>query len=178
MSVTTSCRDIKQLDKDTQDAVELFLRKCKEKGINVIVTETYRSQDRQNYLYEQGRSRPGQIVTNTKKSVHTSRRAFDICHNVRGDEYNHKILDMAGQVGMGIGLEWGGSWKSFVDKPHFELPVGKKVTLPKQEDLEYKKAVDKLIEVGVIGSPAAWYPVENVKLGNVPALIKKVAKKL
>jgi peptidoglycan L-alanyl-D-glutamate endopeptidase CwlK len=27
-----------------------------------------------------------------------------------------------GRIGQSIGLEWGGSWKSPVDKPHFQLP--------------------------------------------------------
>ena len=27
-----------------------------------------------------------------------------------------------GAIGVSIGLEWGGNWKSIVDKPHFQLP--------------------------------------------------------
>ncbi|MGL5765931.1 MAG: M15 family metallopeptidase [Sarcina sp.] len=176
MDATKSCRDIKQLDKDTMQACEIFLAECKKVGLNIIVTETYRPQARQDYLYEQGRSRPGKVVTNTRKSVHTSKRAFDICHNVKGDEYNNRILDKAGKIGMDLGLAWGGSWTSFVDKPHFELDKGKVVSLPPGVDEEYKKAVQILVDKGIIGSPAAWFPEKNIKLQNVPALIKKVAK--
>ena len=37
---------------------------------NAVVFETRRSQERQNWLYEQGRTRPGKIVTRTKTSNH------------------------------------------------------------------------------------------------------------
>ena len=56
MSITTSCRDIKQLSANAQKACELFLEKCKQAGLNVLVTETKRTQERQNYLYCQGRT--------------------------------------------------------------------------------------------------------------------------
>ena len=38
------------------------------------------------------------------------------------DLYNVKLLNVVGKIGESIGLEWGGSWKSIVDKPHFQLP--------------------------------------------------------
>lgn len=67
----------------------------------------------------------------------------------------------------------------WVDHPNAFIEFRKEVKAAMTEvDMEYKKAVDKLVEVGIIGSPAAWYPAENIKLGNVPALIKKTAKKL
>ncbi|MGG4267496.1 hypothetical protein [Peribacillus simplex] len=44
---------------EPREACNLFLSDCKESGINILITETYRSQARQNYLYEQGRIRTG-----------------------------------------------------------------------------------------------------------------------
>ena len=38
------------------------------------------------------------------------------------DLYNVKLMNVVGKLGQSIGLEWGGSWKSIVDKPHFQLP--------------------------------------------------------
>lgn len=84
--VTTACRDLNQLSAQAQKACVLFLEECKKKGLNVLITETYRSQERQNWLYEQGRSRAGKVVTWTKNSRHTSRRAWDICKNVKEQE--------------------------------------------------------------------------------------------
>jgi peptidoglycan L-alanyl-D-glutamate endopeptidase CwlK len=50
--------------------------------------------------------------------------AFDYC---RADgkyafDNSDKFFDKAGAIGKKLGLEWGGSWKSPVDKPHFQLP--------------------------------------------------------
>ena len=86
--VTKTCRDISELTQSAQKACNLFMAKCKVAGLNVLITETYRSQERQNYLYKQGRTRSGQVVTWTLNSRHTSRRAWDICKNVKGQEYS------------------------------------------------------------------------------------------
>lgn len=120
-NVTTSCRDIKELSAQAQKACALFMEKCKEQGLNVLITETYRSQERQNYLYEQGRTRPGQVVTWTRKSNHTGRNAWDICKNVKGHEYDDKeFFNKAGKIAKDLGITWGGSW-STPDAPHFEI---------------------------------------------------------
>lgn len=121
MSVTDSCRDISELSQTAQKACKLFLKKCEEKGLKVLITETYRSQERQNYLYEQGRSRDGKIVTWTKSSRHTSRRAWDICQNIKGKEYSDSSFFAAcGKVAKELDITWGGTWKQ-ADTPHFEI---------------------------------------------------------
>lgn len=134
MDVTTTCRDISQLTTLAQTACILFMARCNEAGLNVLITETYRSQDRQDYLYEQGRTRPGNIVTWTKSSRHTSRRAWDICKNVKGQEYNDTAFFAAcGKIAKELGITWGGTWKS-PDKPHFEISTRWKA--PVQEGTE------------------------------------------
>ena len=47
-------------------------------GYKVEVVETYRSQARQNSLFAQGRTEPGQVVTWTRASNHTAGRAADL----------------------------------------------------------------------------------------------------
>lgn len=121
MDITKTCRDISELTPAAQTACNLFLNKCKAKGLNVLVTETYRSQERQNYLYEQGRTRPGNVVTWTKNSRHTSRRAWDICKNVKGAEYSDSgFFKACGDIAKELGITWGGTW-STPDTPHFEI---------------------------------------------------------
>lgn len=120
-SLTNACRDISELTPTAQKACNLFLEKCKMSGLNVLITETYRSQERQNYLYEQGRTRPGNKVTWTKNSRHTSRRAWDICQNVKGKEYaDSGFFKACGQIAKELGITWGGTWKQ-ADTPHFEI---------------------------------------------------------
>lgn len=121
MDVTKTIRDISELTEKAQKACSLFMEKCKQQGLNVLITETYRSQERQNYLYEQGRTRPGNIVTWTKKSRHTSRRAWDICKNVKGQEYSDSnFFKQCGEVAKSLNITWGGTW-STPDTPHFEI---------------------------------------------------------
>jgi uncharacterized protein YcbK (DUF882 family) len=53
-------------------------RMREETGHDVQVTETYRSQGRQNALYAQGRQTAGPVVTWTQNSKHTLGRAVDV----------------------------------------------------------------------------------------------------
>lgn len=120
-NVTKACRDVGELTKNAQTACTMFLKECKKQGLDVLITETYRSQERQNYLYEQGRTRPGQKVTWTKNSRHTSRRAWDICKNEKGKEYSDTaFFKKCGAVAKKFGIIWGGTWKT-PDMPHFEI---------------------------------------------------------
>lgn len=142
MSVTKTCRDISELTPKAQKACNLFLEECKRQGLNVLITETYRSQERQNYLYEQGRTRAGNKVTWTKNSRHTSRRAWDICKNVKGKEYSDSaFFKKCGKIAKSFGITWGGDW-STPDTPHFEIA----------ENWEYeeKKTVEELMSVNDI----------------------------
>lgn len=148
MSVTTACRDISELTPTAQKACNLFMAECKKQGLNVLITETYRSQGRQNYLYEQGRTRPGNIVTWTKNSRHTSRRAWDICKNVKGGEYSDKSFFIkCGQVAKDLEIMWGGDW-SIPDTPHFEISENWSYK-GDDEDMteEERKKFNRLVEV-------------------------------
>lgn len=111
------------LNEKTREAAVLFLRIAEDEGLEVKITETYRTQERQDYLYEQGRSRSGQVVTWTRNSQHTKRNAFDIAKNVRGEEYSDmEFFRKAAEIGERIGLEagyyWGGGKQ---DMPHFQM---------------------------------------------------------
>ena len=115
-------KDIEALLPNAQLACALFLTECEKLGLKVRITETYRSQERQNELYAQGRTKPGNVVTWTKNSRHTSRRAWDICQNVKGKEYDTSegFFDKCGSVAKTLGITWGGLWKT-PDRPHFEV---------------------------------------------------------
>jgi D-alanyl-D-alanine carboxypeptidase len=119
MNVTSTCRDINELHSVAQVACRLFLEECKKAGLDIFITETYRSQERQDYLYAQGRSRPGPVVTWTLKSNHKSRLAWDIACN-KPSLYDAGTLKKAGLIAMNLGIGWGGVWKN-PDMPHFEV---------------------------------------------------------
>ncbi|WP_051405039.1 M15 family metallopeptidase [Bacillus cihuensis] len=122
MSVTTTCRDINELHPVAQRACRLFLDECKKASIYIFITETYRSQARQDYLYAQGRTRQGQKVTWTLKSNHTGRMAWDIAVSPPLGLYDVNTLKKAGEIAKKLGITWGGTW-STPDMPHFEVKV-------------------------------------------------------
>ena len=128
-------RDITKLHPRLQEKFKLLQKKCAQKGIKTRATECLRTAKEQDALYAKGRTAPGSKVTNARgrdaKSMHQWGVAVDIVINMDADKdgdvdirdlYNVKLLNVVGKIGESIGLEWGGSWKSIVDKPHFQLP--------------------------------------------------------
>jgi len=128
-SVTQTCRDLSELTAAAQTACHLLFQECFKAGIvDIFITETYRSQARQNYLYEQGRTRPGQVVTWTRNSNHTSRRAWDIAVAPPRNLYDISTLSKVGAIAKRLGIEWGGYWEAGkYDAPHFEIPTSWKI---------------------------------------------------
>lgn len=124
-SVTTTCRDLSGLTAAAQTACRLLFQECFKAGIvDIFITETFRSQSRQNYLYEQGRTRPGQKVTWTLTSNHTSRRAWDIAVAPPRNLYDISTLSKVGAIAKRLGITWGGYWPvGQYDAPHFEIPT-------------------------------------------------------
>ena len=175
MSITETCRDISELTPVAQTACNLFIQKCKEQGLNVLITETYRSQARQDYLYEQGRTRPGNKVTWTRSSRHTSRRAWDICKNVKGQEYSdNNFFKKCGDIAKTLNITWGGTW-STPDTPHFEVTENWKA--PKGEDIDmeelkqlkenYQDYVNRTtIIINTMGEE-----IESLKQANQPKMV-------
>ena len=118
-------RDITLLHPEVQAIIPKFLEECKKQGLIVKITETLRTKKEQDDLYEQGRTKPGNIVTNAKypQSNHNWGIAFDFCRNDGKGAYNDNDgwFKKVGQVGKKLGLTWGGDWKTFPDKPHLEI---------------------------------------------------------
>lgn len=104
---------------------DLLILVCKFAGFPLVVTSEYRSIEEQDKLYAQGRTTPGQIVTNARggESFHNYKVAFDVAI-VKNGIYDYNIPPVVGWIGNLIGLTWGGSWKSFVDRPHFQYEGG------------------------------------------------------
>ena len=75
-------RDLDTVDPELRDRLERVVKRMRDEfGIEVDVTEGYRSQARQDVLHAQGRSAPGPVVTWTRNSKHTLGRAVDVTVN-------------------------------------------------------------------------------------------------
>jgi Putative peptidoglycan-binding domain-containing protein len=127
--------------------LELALADIKEQGVTPLIYETYRSQERQNYLYCQGRTveevtKKGiskafaqkyctpnaSKVTWTLNSVHKSRKAVDLIpmRKINGkwtaiwnaNDAQTKIIISTMQK---YGFEAGINWKNNPDSPHYQI---------------------------------------------------------
>ena len=98
--------------------------KARDKGIAINIISGTRTFEEQDRLYAKGRTTQGPKVTNARGgySNHNFGIAFDI-GVFNGNRYlpESPLYKAVGALGMELGLDWGGNWKSIVDQPHFEL---------------------------------------------------------
>ncbi|PFN77598.1 hypothetical protein COJ85_32025 [Bacillus sp. AFS076308] len=88
-------------------------------NINVLIYETIRTIETQRANVKKG-------VSQTMKSYHSVGQALDfvpVDKNGKAlwDGYSHPEIKMAISEAKRLGFEWGGDWKSFVDKPHLQF---------------------------------------------------------
>jgi len=136
-------RSLADLHPDLRPLAERFVARCKERQVDVLITDTYRSNDEQAALYAKGRTAPGKIVTRAKpgQSAHNATidgkpaaRAFDAVpllngraiyedpRDIDGDWSNDFGWRVMGEVAAELGLEWYGRPGSpFREAPHFQL---------------------------------------------------------
>ena len=182
-------RDIKLLCPKLQEIIKKMQKADKTFGIS----QTFRTKSEQDTLYSQGRTSPGNIVTNAKfpYSAHCWGIAFDFYRNDGNGAYNDfdGYFQKIGQLGESLGLEWGGRWSTFPDKPHLQLRdfsidgLIAKYKTPENfiKTWEVRKVIENaeeaikiLNEKGIISSPEYWQnAVKCIK--NLDALLINMA---
>ena len=129
-------RDFEALHPRLQAKATELKEKCAEQGVHILFSECVRSKAEQDALYAQGRTTPGNTVTNAKGSTYSSQHQWGIAvdfyldMDVDGDgqktddAFNTStgLFERVGTIALSIGLGWGGTWKSFQDRPHIYLP--------------------------------------------------------
>lgn len=129
-------RDFKALHPRLQALASDLREKCVEQGIHILFSECIRTKAEQDALYAQGRTAPGNIVTNAKGSTYSSQHQWGIAvdfyldMDVDGDgqkaddAFNNVtgLFERVGAIAVSIGLGWGGTWISIKDRPHLYLP--------------------------------------------------------
>lgn len=129
-----SSQTLATLHPDVRERFAAFLLEAnalaETKGLRYVAICGTRTWEEQAKLYAQGRTAPGKIVTKAPPgfSFHNFGLAVDF-----GVFRDKKYLDgsepktasamhkAAGALASEHGLRWGGSFKSIVDEPHFEL---------------------------------------------------------
>jgi len=108
-------RKLEDLLPKVKAMAESFIEECDKQGIDVLITSTYRDNESQNALYNQGRTTPGKIVTNAKagQSYHNYRCALDFVPLVNGKpNWNDTTLfTKCGVIAEACGFIWSGRWK-------------------------------------------------------------------
>jgi peptidoglycan LD-endopeptidase CwlK len=109
---------------EVQPYARALVTKAAANGITIKVISGLRTYAEQDDLYAQGRTKPGNIVTNARGgySNHNFGIAFDI-GVFEGSSYLDESpkYKAVGVLGTDLGLEWGGNWKTIQDEPHFQL---------------------------------------------------------
>ncbi|HEX8176023.1 MAG TPA: peptidoglycan-binding protein [Pyrinomonadaceae bacterium] len=120
----------KRLDKihpELANRIGMLLDALTQHGLQVEVVQGLRTFAEQDALFAQGRSRPGPVVTRARggQSNHNYGLAVDLVPFTNGQPNWNAPLGVWTTIGSEaekLGLEWGGDWKKFVDKPHVQLP--------------------------------------------------------
>jgi len=140
-----SAKNVASLHSKVQKIFSHWISECqvlaKSQGYEYKAIFGNRSWEEQAKIYAQGRSAPGKIVTNAKPGY--SNHNFGIAVDM-GVFKDGKYLDAskpseaeafhrkAASIAEKYNIEWGGSWKSFKDYPHFEYKTGKTLTQLRQ----------------------------------------------
>ncbi len=143
MSVTDQCRKVHQLNDLVQVMLNVALQEIKAAGVTPLVVETYRSKERQYYLYGKGRTaaqcsaagipaakakkyaKPGQAqVTWTLNSIHIQRKAVDVIPVRNGKaiwDAKDKDTKTIIKIMTKYGFEAGANWTKSPDSPHYQV---------------------------------------------------------
>jgi D-alanyl-D-alanine carboxypeptidase len=136
--------------------VERLVASAQQMGIEVMIYETYRSQDRQQALFNSGATKLRTV------GVHHYGLACDIVRVVGGEPCWKGDFTFLGQLAQSSGLIWGGDWgapnlkHSFIDSVHVQ-----RCTVARQGDL----------------FAGAWYPDESYNPYNEGHHLFAAAKK-
>lgn len=131
----------KGLDPQFAKKLAVFEQMLAARGIKVIMTWGYRSVQEQDALYAMGRTKPGKKVTNARGgySWHNYGLAADYAFVIDGKVTWDGPWDVFGQIAGQCGLEWGGGWAKFTDRPHVQVTRGKTLAQMRQAAASRKK---------------------------------------
>jgi|UPI0003828528 hypothetical protein len=112
--------DPELLEPITRELVEGIIAAAEEQGFDLMIFETYRSQERQEQLFLQGATQLRRV------GVHHFGLACDIVRSVNGEPSWKGDFSIVGQLAESAGLVWGGNWgnpnihHNFIDQPHVQ----------------------------------------------------------
>jgi peptidoglycan L-alanyl-D-glutamate endopeptidase CwlK len=135
---------IDELRPDVRALVIKWRDEMERRGSPVVILETRRTPERQDWLYAQGRTRPGVRVTNVRGNDPRARHvappgmstAIDFAFPGRTTDEMFAPTHpwtLAGEIAERIGFTWGGRWTSPVDLGHIQYDTAAPAGLPPTE---------------------------------------------
>ncbi|WP_317890117.1 M15 family metallopeptidase [Paenibacillus sabuli] len=125
------------LHPELADKRDTLVRLADQAGIDVLITDAFRSHEEQEAIYAQGRTSPGNIVTRARggESYHNYGLAIDfalrtssgeVLWDLEYDGNGNGASDWMEVVEMAktLGFAWGGDWERFPDYPHLQMDFG------------------------------------------------------
>ncbi|MBL7865645.1 MAG: M15 family metallopeptidase [Cyclobacteriaceae bacterium] len=115
--------DLQSLHPYFRDKVLELIQKCKQKGIELALVETYRTHAKQTEYRTMGRK---YTRTRAGQSKHQYGLAVDVVPIIDSIPQwrNMKLWRKIGPIGERLGLRWGGRWNKLFDPGHFEWTGG------------------------------------------------------
>ncbi|HWT75839.1 MAG TPA: M15 family metallopeptidase [Mobilitalea sp.] len=175
--LTEQCKDVKKLNKLVQTMLLLAMADIQKAGVTAVVYETYRTQDRQIYLYCQGRSVKECIIdgidkalamqycspeknqiTWTLDSVHTTHKAVDLVPKMNGKlAWDHTtkeqltIINAMAKYGFECGINWGTN----KDSCHYQVKGAFNNVFTEKKNTTYvtqviQKALNQKMNAGLV----------------------------
>lgn len=159
--------DLRSLHPFFRDRVSLLIQRCKARGIELAVVESFRTHAKQSEYYQMGRK---YTRSSGGKSKHQYGLAVDLVPIVNGvaEWDNVALWRKIGMEGERLGLRWGGRWRSPYDPAHFEwtggltsyqLATGALPSIPKSFQNNYPCLTDDVAEL-----KKQWEVWEGVQL--------------
>ena len=114
-----------------------LIERAADAGIDILITDGFRTLEEQEAIYAQGRSTDGSVVTYASggESYHNYGLAIDfalrlpdgsVVWDIERDDTGSGTPDWfeVAEIGKDLGFEWGGDWHNFKDYPHFQMTFG------------------------------------------------------
>ena len=132
-----SSRNLEDMNQATMQRAIIHKQLCAEKGVELLIYCTLRSNEEQTALYSLGRTKAGDKVTNARagESAHNpdefgKAAAYDCCPMIAGKpmwDSNHPTWRIVGLCGEEAGLVWSGRWQGKLkEMAHFQDPYWRK----------------------------------------------------
>lgn len=158
--------NLAELAPKTKELAMKWYNWCIANGIDILIYETKRTEEKQRYYVASGKSK-------TMQSYHLVGQAFDFVPviNKKADwnGYNRPEIQKAIAYAKQLGFTWGGDWKKFTDKPHLQydkIGYGQDIEKPTtKKPIEEEKAVIP-------------YPGKPIKLGDKGKNVERIQRAL